>query len=210
MRPNTILASVQEYYDGQIRKFGATPKGVDWNSPESQRMRFEQLLKVCDPTDSFSIIDYGCGYGALVDFMMEKGYTFNYCGYDISDEMVTKANALHKENSNCQFTTNLSQVKKADYTIASGIFNVRLQTNSEEWDKYILETLNKISNLSTKGFAFNVLTMYSDPEYMRSDLYYANPLTLFDYCKKNFSKYVALLHDYPLYEFTILAKKSGG
>jgi hypothetical protein len=65
-----------------------------------------------------------------------------------------------------------------------------------------------MAELSRRGFAFNVLTKYSDPERMRPDLYYADPLFLFNYCKKSF-KSVALLHDYPLYEFTILVKATG-
>jgi len=30
---------------------------------------------------------------------------------------------------------------------------------------------------------------------------------LFDYCKRTYSRDVALLHDYGLYEFTILVRK---
>jgi hypothetical protein len=51
-----------------------------------------------------------------------------------------------------------------------------------------------------------VLSLYSDPERRRPDLFYADPLFLFDYCKTRFSKAVALLHDYPLYEFTVLVR----
>ncbi len=57
------------------------------------------------------------------------------------------------------------------------------------------------------GFAFNALTSYSDIEFRRDDLYYADPLFWFDYCKTNISKYVALLHDYPEYDFTIIVRK---
>jgi hypothetical protein len=60
---------------------------------------------------------------------------------------------------------------------------------------------------SRKGFAFNVLTKYSDRQHMKKHLYYADPAFLFDYCKKNFSKYVAVRHDYPLFEFTVHVKK---
>jgi hypothetical protein len=73
--------------------------------------------------------------------------------------------------------------------------------------QYILETLEKINALSVKGFSFNILTSYSDKEYMKDNLFYADPLFFFDYCKKNFSKNVSLLHDYDLYEFTLLIKK---
>jgi hypothetical protein len=52
-----------------------------------------------------------------------------------------------------------------------------------------------------------MLTSYADREKQRSDLYYADPMFFFDYCKRRFSPRIALLHDYPLYEFTILVRK---
>ena len=56
------------------------------------------------------------------------------------------------------------------------------------------------------GFGFNVLTLYSDADKRRADLYYADPLELFTHCRLTFSRFVTLLHDYPLYEFTLLVR----
>ena len=42
---------------------------------------------------------------------------------------------------------------------------------------------------------------------MRPELYYADPLAVFDWCKRHLSRFVALHHDYPLYDFTILIRK---
>jgi SAM-dependent methyltransferase len=206
-RFNRILEAVEHYYTEKIEAHGATAKGVDWNSRETQELRFDQLLKICDRRIVFSINDYGCGYGALIEHLVNRGYRFQYRGYDISGEMIAKANELHDGVENCRFFSDESQLSKADHTIASGIFNVKLQTSDEEWLEYILHTLNRINRLSSKGFAFNLLTKYSDRDHMRPDLYYADPLVLFDYCKTNFSRFVSLLHDYPLYEFTIAVKK---
>ena len=58
-------------------------------------------------------------------------------------------------------------------------------------------------------FAFNVLTSYADPDRMRPDLYYADPCFLFDYCQRRYSRWVAILHDYGLYEFTVVVRKEG-
>ena len=60
---------------------------------------------------------------------------------------------------------------------------------------------------AARGFSFNCLTKYSDDTKMKDYLFYADPCQLFDYCKRNFSKQVALLHDYGLYEFTIIVRK---
>ena len=51
-----------------------------------------------------------------------------------------------------------------------------------------------------------MLTTYSDAEKMRPDLYYGDPTFFFDHCKRNYSRNVALLHDYELYDFTILVR----
>ena len=71
----------------------------------------------------------------------------------------------------------------------------------------MLGVLDEFNRLSRRGFSSNFLTKYSDADKMRPDLYYADPLFLFDYCKRNFSRNIALLHDYRLYDFTLLIRK---
>jgi SAM-dependent methyltransferase len=206
---DTILSQTRQYYNKKLDAHGPSPKGVDWNSEESQELRFEQLLKVCDTSNPFSLNDYGCGYGALAGYLAKKGYQFKYNGFDLSAQMIDEAWGKYGNLRHCAFVSDEASLGVADYTVASGIFNVKQQTSDEGWKGYVLHTLGKIAKLSKKGFAFNVLTKYSDLEFMRQDLFYADPLFLFDYCKRNLSRFVAVLHDYPLYEFTILVKKEG-
>lgn len=199
---------VQQYYDQRLQTFGPTARGADWNSPESQQMRFEQLLKLIDHRRPFTINDYGCGYGALATYLLEAGHSFEYCGFDISFEMIAKAKELHAAAADrISFVNRESALPEADYTVASGVFNVKLDTPTVEWEQYVLKTLESINALSRRGFAFNVLTKYSDEKLRRYDLYYADPLFYFNYCKTKFSRFVALLHDYPLFEFTLMVRK---
>lgn len=209
MNKQKIISDVANYYTQKLQAFGATAKGVDWNSSESQELRFNQLLKLIESNiPEFSILDYGCGYGAMFPFIKNLfDNKFSFVGYDISEKMISQAKKLYNVPKT-QWINQLNAQLSVDYIVASGIFNVRLEHQYPEWEAYILDTLKEFSNLSKKGFAFNVLTSFSDKEYKRDDLYYANPTFYFDYCKKHFSKYVALLHDYPLYEFTILVKKT--
>ncbi len=207
MGSDSILSSVQEYYDEKIRTHGPTARGVDWNSPESQQLRFAQLLKLIDHSRPFTLNDFGCGYGALIDYLQRGNYQFQYAGFDISAEMIATAEELHPSSNQIEFVREKAQLHQADYTVASGVFNVKLSTTGAEWQQYTLAALDTMNSLSRAGFAFNALTKYSDPEFMREDLYYSDPLFLFDHCKSKYSKFVALLHDYPLYEFTILVRK---
>ena len=123
--------------------------------------------------------------------------------------MIKKAIELYgyKNNVYFQHIKSIKEIQSVDYIITSGIFNVKMHYTEVQWLNYILNTLEQMYNKSLKGFAFNILSKYSDKEYMRDYLYYADPLFLFDFCKRNFSKNVSLLHDYELYEFTIIVRK---
>ena len=205
-----IFASIDSYYTGKIIEQGVSPQGVDWNNETGQLLRFGQLLKVVDSRQNFSINDLGCGYGKLLEFMATNDYhNFRYFGYDLSQEMVESARELWTEFTNGKFIriNSSGQLATADYTLASGIFNVKMKFSDSEWGNYILQTLDSMNEHSRKGFAFNILTSYSDREYMRADLHYADPCFYFDYCKKRFAKNVTLFHDYGLYEFTIIVRK---
>lgn len=204
---NKIHKNIENHYTNKVKKYGATPKGVDWNGEESQTIRFEQLSKIIKK-DNFTLADIGCGYGKYSEYLDNIFQNHSYIGYDLSKEMIANANKLYL-NDNTKFIhiDKLDEIVDIDYSIASGIFSVKMNHNETDWLSYIIETLDIINQKSLNGFAFNMLTKYSDKEYMRDDLYYADPLYFFDYCKKNFSRNISLNHDYDLYEFTILVRK---
>jgi SAM-dependent methyltransferase len=201
-----IIQQVRQYYDGKLADHGPTARGVDWNSERSQRLRFLELCRILDDSREASVNDYGCGYGALAAYLREAGHTGEYCGFDISPTMIETARQQYGSLPACRFTSDRAAVIPAMYTLASGIFNVKQTASEEDWREYVLGTIADLASLSTDGFAFNMLTSYSDPERRRPDLYYADPLAMFDYCKRHLSKRVALLHDTALYEFTLIVR----
>lgn len=203
-----IHRDVASYYSKKLREHGPTARGVDWNSEATQSLRFDELLRVADGSDKISLNEIGCGYGALVDHLSDRRTRLDYCGVDISEDMIGAARARHAQNDLIKFALGTTPDRARDYCVASGIFNVRLNTPDAEWLSCFLATLDIMHEYGTRGFAFNALTRYSDADKMRKDLYYANPSQLFDHCKRRYSQNVALLHDYGLYEFTILVRKN--
>ena len=87
----------------------------------------------------------------------------------------------------------------------SGTFNVRFEANDEVWQAFIKKKLDEIDQFSRRGFAFNLLSTYVD--WKENHLFYGDPSYWFNLCKQKYSKKVSLLHDYPLYEWTIVVKK---
>lgn len=207
MNNSHVLAEVSAYYSARLAEHGPTPRGVDWNSPESQTLRFDQLARVCDLSSHEVIGDYGCGYGAMLDYLRGRGFAGTFRGFDIAANMVQTARDHHAADSHAIFGTEEEVLAGCDHVLASGIFNVKLKTPLPDWEAYVRMTLDRIASRARKGFAFNVLTSYSDPEKRRPDLYYADPCRLFDLCKRRYSRQVALLHDYGLWEFTILVRR---
>jgi len=203
-----LLSEVADYYTGKLAEHGESPRGVDWNGEEGQLLRFEQLCKVINTDAPFSLNDLGCGYGALCDFMVPRYAAFDYTGIDVSEAMVHAAMQRHQEKPRARFIVASEADNIADYSVASGIFNVRMGRSDSEWQDYAEAMLDTLDKASAKGFAFNCLTSYSDKDRMRPDLYYADPLALFDLCKRRYSRNVALLHDYGLYEFTMIVRKA--
>ena len=203
MATDPLLEQTRRYYEDVLRTHGATPRGVDWNSAESQALRFDKLGLVLAGRADASVLDYGCGYGALAVYLRSRGHLGAYQGFDLSDGMIGAARTFTDAVAECSVTSDRAAVRPADFTLASGIFNVKRDTPGEDWHAYVLRTLDDIRVLSRAGFAFNVLTANADPDKRRPDLYYADPLALFEHCRLRFSRHVALLHDYPLYEFTI-------
>jgi SAM-dependent methyltransferase len=203
---DSILAETARYYSAKIAQHGENPQGVDWNSIDSQYTRFKELCRIRNSATDFSVNDLGCGYGALLDYFLDQKFNCKYYGYDVSGEMIDAASTRHKGLQNATFHVAAEPIEIADFGIASGIFNVKQSRTDEEWKAHLVETLDKMAATSRLGFAFNCLTSYSDPPKMRDDLFYADPCWLFDFCKRNYSRNVALLHDYGLYEFTILVR----
>ena len=202
---NKLYKDIDNYYSDKLVKYGASPKGVDWNNEESQLVRFKQLSKIIK-TDGAIVNDIGCGYGKYAEYLVKNHKTIQYMGYDLSIEMIKEA-LKQFPNNKFYHITDLDEINNAEYSIASGIFNVKMNYSNTEWLSYILNSLKQIDMKSDDGFSFNILTKYSEKNYMQNHLYYADPLFFFDYCKQNFSKNVSLIHDYNLYEFTILVRK---
>lgn len=201
----------KQYFEERLTTHGASARGVDWNSETAQELRFSQLIKVINPSQPFSLLDYGSGYGALAGYLLRQNYPMEkYVGYDVIEKMVTKAQEVFAGTPQCIFTAKFEDLAPVDYSIASGIFNLKLDTPYGQWTAYITSELHKMNELSRKGFSANFLTKYSDAEHMRPHLYYADPCYLFDYCKTHFSRNVALLHDYEVYDFTLIVRKAEG
>jgi SAM-dependent methyltransferase len=204
-----VHADIEAYYSRKVLRYGPTPLGVDWSCVPTQELRFVQLLKLFDTKAAFSVNDVGCGYGALSGFMSKrfKRLTIDYWGVDLSLAMIDEARRLSAKHKQAQFSIASSCPRVADYSVASGIFNVKLQQPDALWTEFIKATLDDMHTNSRLGFAVNFLTRLADGVDVRPELYRSPASFWQSYCEQTFKAQVTVIEGYGMREFTLLVRK---
>jgi len=202
-----LHAAIAQYYSRKIEAFGPTPRGVDWNDEASQDVRHRQFLRLIGEDREASVADVGCGYGSFLDFLRRHGHRGEYIGYDVASAMIAAAERLHGAGPDRQWRVGGNPIQPADYVIASGIFNVKQDCPADVWLRHVEDTVERMASAAGRGWGFNVLSLHSDPERRRADLFYADPAALLDRFARQYGRSIAVLQDYGLYEFTLIVRK---
>jgi SAM-dependent methyltransferase len=202
-----ILYEAAAYYASKLAAHGSTPQGVDWNGTVSHETRHRQFLYLLSGDTNASVIDLGCGFGDFLRFLRAAGFRGRFIGYDIAPSMIEKARALYGESEDHQWRIGAEPADISDFAIASGIFNVKGDVSNETWTDYVRQTIDVLARAGKRGFAFNMLSMSSDPDRRRPNLYYADPAEMLTHCLSKYGRAIALLQDYGLYEFTIVVRQ---
>jgi len=205
---DVVRARVERYYAAKLARHGATALGVDWSCKATQWLRFVQLLKICPLGRPFSLIDLGCGYGALPEFLAEfhPGARVQYLGIDLSPAMIRRARRRHRSKPSIRFAViGRNSPRPADYAVASGIMNVMLGHSLPLWEGFVRASLLDLHHMGRQGFAVNFLTA-PPPDSIPGQLYCPDPATWIRFCEYELGRSVELLDDYGMGEFTLLAR----
>ncbi len=199
-----IKNRVSEYYSNAFDKFGRQPKGVDWNDENAQVRRFERLTSHLPQNESFSVLDYGCGYGALYDFLKNSGYSFDYHGFDIAESIIAETKAHYAETEGVSFYTQLPKELHVNFAILNGVFHVKLEHENATWEEHIRVHLQELMKHVKTSVSVNFLSLHSDPEKRKSSLFYAHPTNFAEKLSSEFGWNIEV-HEHPaLYEFVLI------
>lgn len=192
------MTEAAELYNKRFDQHGRDIKTVGWGSEWSQRLRFEVLFRGLDPKGK-TILDIGCGLGDLIPFLEQQtGGDFNYVGIDIAEKLIDDARSIYGHDGREFYVGDIFSVNvpQIDIAVLSGALSLRVPGIEE----YAYETMKRMFELSREAACLNFLTKYVDFELEKNQHY--QPESIFSNAKK-ISKRVNLLHDYPLYEFTV-------
>ena len=204
MANSDITRSFIQHYSTKIREHGPNALGVDWGFQDKADLRHDQMLQLVRPDNSGghpSLLDVGCGYGALLDRAKTCGIGLNYSGIDVVPEMTAHGKQLHPE---AVFVTGdfleTAIARKYDYLVCNGILTLKLATSIMEMDAYAKALIRKMFDHCNKGICFNVMS--NAVNFQDQKLFYKSPVEMLAFCLSELSKKVRIDHSYPLYEFT--------
>jgi SAM-dependent methyltransferase len=199
-----LHAEVERYYTERVRAHGPSPLGVDWSCLPTQELRFVQLLKVCDFSAPFSLNDIGCGYGALLSFLgkRHRRARVDYLGIDLSPAMIEQATCGWRRHRRDRFMVGHGATRTADYCVASGTFNVKLNHSRKAWEAFIARALQDMNARSRLGFAVNFL--HARGHGGVPQLYATAPQPWVRFCEDQLGARATVLDGYGLREWTLL------
>jgi SAM-dependent methyltransferase len=203
-----VYEAIEDYYTAKVSKYGATPLGVDWTCVATQELRFVQLVKICEFSAAFSLNDLGCGYGALLAYLSKRHASadINYFGVDVSGAMIAHARRLYSRRPKIRFAIDSTSPRTADYSVASGIFNVKLEQEIDVWESFIEQTLAGLKAKSRRGFSVNFMLPDRQPHGANEMLYRTAPERWAEFCQDRLDCSVETIAGYGLREFTLLAR----
>ena len=204
-----IACDIADYYTDTLKQHGDTPRGVDWSCKPTQELRFVQLMRLCRFDRAVSLNDVGCGYGALREFLhrRQRRAAIDYLGIDLAPAMVDAARLRCGHLPGTRFSATVVAPRVADYSVASGLFNVKLHHPQSAWETWVAHTLQALYDASRIGFAVNFLLPPRPGENGLEALYRPLADKWKSYCESTMQAKADLITDYGMRENTLLVKR---
>lgn len=206
-----VTQLLHDHYRATFLAHGASSLGVDWGPrEEATRLRHDMMLAVADGfSGGGTLLDVGCGYGALADHIDARGLALDYTGIDVVTEMIDEARRRHPSRSFLQGDfLELDAAGTFDYVVCNGILTQKLAATTLEMNAHARRLITALFATCRRSCAFNVMTTYVN--YQVDNLYYRNPAELLAWCMAELTPHVRLDHAYPLFEFTLYLYRDNG
>lgn len=205
MDQSSIIAARQiDIYNEVADKYGISSSAVLLDDPQTQYLRFSELVKSLDFEDGKkALLDVGCGNGELYKFLNFMGFRGQYVGYDINEKLLAQARSRFA-NIDVQRKDIMSEEieRRFDYVVLSGLFNV----NTGQSTAWVYDFLKKMFALCEGVMVFNMVSTHVT---FRDDgMFYMNPAEALSFCIENLSKRTTLAHHNLPYNYTVTVFKN--
>jgi len=168
---------IQRHYERRITPGRENFDVLDWCSAQSQRARFEVLVREVDLAGK-SLLDVGCGLGDLLTFLERRRIGVDYTGVDLLERMVDLARRQHpggrffcadlfaKPPAGEEAAGQPAAMKQLldarfDVVFSSGTFNLNLGNARQ----FLPRALARMLELARRHVVFNLLHVRARPRF---------------------------------------------
>lgn len=141
------------FYDPAIEGYGSHDvRALRWSEWEGQQERFRVLAGI-GVADGASILDVGCGFGDLYQYLTDRLRNISYLGIDINPAMITVAERKYPDARFEVADFGEWNGETFDWALASGAFSFKIPHYRDVYFRFI----QKMFEHSVQGIAFNML-----------------------------------------------------
>jgi SAM-dependent methyltransferase len=184
-----------------LRQFGYSPKTLGWGKEGRQEVRFSVLTRPILEFPSSSVLDVGCGFADLYDYLVAHGWQGHYYGIDIVPGLLQTARERHPnlDLREVDITGSDLPLETYDFLVASGVFNTKLKVGNNL--NHTESALQNMFYLSRVAVCVDFMSTYVD--FQCPDGWYTDPAWAFAFATK-LTRRVVLRHDYMPFEFALI------
>ncbi|MEW6715924.1 MAG: class I SAM-dependent methyltransferase [Chloroflexota bacterium] len=188
-------------YEERLREFGYSPQTLGWGIYGRQEIRFAILAENALHMPESSVLDVGCGFADLYDFLVQRGWCGQYTGIDIVPGLLCMARELHPDLDlrELDITSDTTSLETYDFVIASGVLNAKLKVGDNK--THIMNVLRAMHKHARIAVCVDFLSTYVDFE--KPNSWHTDPKWVLDVAKR-LSRRVLLRHDYLPFEFALV------
>lgn len=148
-----------------------------------------------------AVLDVGCGFADLYDYLGAHGWRGRYTGIDIVPGLLEMARERHPDLDlrELDILESGAQLEAHDFVISSGVFNAQLSHGDNR--DHIAAALEMMMRLARTAVMIDFLSSHVD--FQQPGAWHTDPAWAFDTAKLLTTR-VMLRHDYMPFEFALL------
>lgn len=163
----------RERFTGRLAQFGRDPRTLGWGRSLTVDDRLSAFTEEIQRIGADSVLDVGCGYGALASHLGSVHWEGRYHGLDLVPELlelIEPPPGIQVTSSVGSADANLGHLGTFDVAVASGVFNYAVPTGNRA---FIADCLREMWSVARRAVIVDFMT--TEVDFMHPGSWHTSP-----------------------------------